>query len=304
LLAYIAQLNNILPPFHHDFWAFHREIYALFRKPENWDGFEKHLLDTLNKTVWHPANYPPEFTDFLMYRSPFIIKLLENSPTILTDIAVLTEHGFTESEIWFALHNCIYWGYEHENTSSFSKYIVNNAEKYLALTNCSVSSSDCFFERLIANKPELIDKYIRKFIRGMYKGKNYLAQLTPVKKAYLSTHASKYEDNLVSLLSLNDEGDDFQTRFTWMLFIRANYPSKYADKIETYAQQLIQLVLSDYYDVSISVFDEFLDILLMFHSPEKAFAISGNYLSKSKGKERYMIILWLKRLKKCDIPLI
>jgi hypothetical protein len=307
LAAYIEQSSTIMPPFHNDFRNNRSEIYALFRSPENWERFEKRLLDMLNKTVWHQDSYPPEATSYLALRSSFIEELLKDKPTILTDIEVLTEHGFTEKEIWLALHDCYYGNYEYENKSVFSQYIVSNAPNYLSLSDLNFSNSEYFTKRLIANKPDFFDMYIHKFMQGSYEGKHFIVDISKVIKEYLLQNGDKHEAYLVSLLSFNDESNTVDYKITPYLLtdlLETNYPKKYDKEIEIYLKPIADKALKYPSQIWPNVFERTLDTLLRYDSAENAFGITSNYLRKFKDINPHNIKIWLKKLKQYDVTLI
>jgi hypothetical protein len=306
LAAYIEQSSTIMPPFHNDFRNNHSEVYALFRSPESWAEFEKRLLDVLNKTMWHPDNYPPEATAHLALRSSFIEDLLKDKPTILTDIEVLTEHGFTEKEIWLALHDCYYGSYEYENKSVFSLYIVSNAPNYLSLSDFDFSNSEYFTKRLITNKPEIFDAYIHKFMQGTYQGRHFLVDMSTVKKDYLLQNRDKHEAYLVSLLSFNYESNNADYETTPYLLtdlLEANYPNKYDKEIEIYLKPIADKALKYQTQIWSHVFERTLDTLLRYDSAENAFSTTSNYLRQFKDIRPHSIKIWLKKLKQYDIAL-
>ena len=308
LAAYIEQSIDVMPPFHEDFGDNRRYICDLFRLPENWDGFEKRLVDMLNKTVWHPDNYPPESTSHLTYRYSFIEDLLANKPTILADIDVLIAHGFTEKDIWWALHDVHYSGYDYDKKSDISQFIVYNAPTYLSLPSLNFCNSENFAKRLMAIKPDFFDTFIDKFMQGLsYQGLHYMVDISQVKKEYLQLNGDKHEAYLVSLLSFKEEVNNADYKITPYLLtdlLEANYPNKYDTQIEIYLKEAADKALKYNGQVWPNVFDRTLDTLLRYDSAENAFGITGNYLRKFKDIKPYNIKIWLKKLKEYDIALV
>jgi hypothetical protein len=215
-------------------------------------------------------------------------------------------HGFTETELWLALYNYHYYGYEYDNSSSFSKYIVNDAEKYLSSLDHNFADSDQFIKRLIGNKPALVDKFIDKLIQGSYAGENYIAELTPVKKDYLTINAAKHEDYLVSLLyfKYKDKNVDYKmTPYYLTDLLETNYPNKYNKEIEIYLKKRADEALNYQTQMYPSIFDRTLETLLRYNSAENAFSTTSNYLRKFKDIRPDSIKIWLKKLKKYNISL-
>jgi Domain of unknown function (DUF4132) len=288
LVSFIEDFNAPMPAFHIYFHWREDEIYALFRQPQYWDAFEERLLLLCNKTIWLDANYGYSAASF---RQTFMGRMIylgrENAQRV---IDILLDYGFLANEIWFKMHNVNYLN----DSLSLGNYVIDNAEKYLSTVVYNFNSSWYFTQHLIEHKPEIVEKYLDKFIVVPSQGTPYIPKLMYFMRDFLSLNPQKHEDYLLSLLFFKK--GEINYKFSILEVINTIYPNKHHDKI----QACIQLIINDVSPINPNYLDKFLELIFNYYSPENAFKTSANYLLKIRISNPNSFKNWLKKLKQYE----
>jgi hypothetical protein len=172
-------------------------------------------------------------------------------------------------------------------------YIVNNAENYLTDLPKNFTNSRHLMRRLINEKPELVEKYVLKFIENAYFDESqnfYIRTISEPIKDYIRLNTAKYEDFFTSLFSSGNKKNNTLIALDLTGLMTVLYPHKYQKELDLQAD--LSLTCMKTAQIRPPVFETFLDLLLTYFTPEKAFTISSQCLSQIKDRNFSILVHW------------
>jgi hypothetical protein len=187
-------------------------------------------------------------------------------------------------------------------------YIVNNAEKYLTDLSKNFINSRHLLRRLINEKPELVEKYLYKFIEHAYSDVNqliYFRKISEPIKAYIGLNPKRHEAFLINLFAVKSHKINYLVALDLSGLMTVFYLNKYQKELDFQADLSLELMKKEINRIPAYIFEYFLDLLLTYFTPQKAFEISGQYLVEFNKNNTGVLEhwYWVNKIRKYNIEM-